>query len=165
MGPEDIGARAELEAALTRVRAQSKPEPRGSISPDIAIEEAKLKVTRLVKALEALGNSPGQGPRGSTATPFGGQIQECREVISRAEHRVAKLEADVVAEKTMLGEGRARLSRMGQQSQGPLLVHPPSRVAAHGRVVISKTSVGGGRVDSGFSPHIEHVARSDKETS
>ena len=61
LGPEDSGAREELEAALTRARAQSKPKPRVSMSPDVAIEEAKLKVTRLEEALEAMGIF--QGPR------------------------------------------------------------------------------------------------------
>ena len=51
--------RKELEAALTRVRAQLKPKPRVSTSPDVAIEEAKLKVTRLEKALEAMADSSG----------------------------------------------------------------------------------------------------------
>ena len=122
LGPEDIGARAELEAALTRARAQSKPKPRVSMSPDVAIDEAKLKVTRLEKALEALGNSSGtevdclqralaKARQAARERPLEVQIKECREFISRAEHRVAKLEADVVAEKTMLEEGRARLSR------------------------------------------------------
>ena len=140
LGPEDISARAELEAALTRARAQSKPKPRVSMSPDVAIEEAKLKVTRLEKALEALGEffrgrrwsvCRGLSPRperqhGNALWRF--KSRTCREFISRAEHRVAKLEADVVAEKTMLEEGRARLSRL-EQSQGPPPVHPPSRVA------------------------------------
>ena len=42
LGPEDSGA-----------RAQSKPKPPVSISPDVVIEEAKLKVSE--KALESLG--------------------------------------------------------------------------------------------------------------
>ena len=59
--------------------------------------------------------------------PLEVQIKECREFISRAEHRVAKLEADLVAETTMLKEGRARLSRLEQTMAPP--PPPPSRVA------------------------------------
>ena len=91
-------------------------------------------------ALEALGNSSGaevdclqralaKAREAARERPLEVQIKECREFISRAEHRVVKLEADVVAEKTMLEEGRARLSQLEQQSQVPLPVHPPSRVA------------------------------------
>ena len=58
------------------------------------------------------------------------QMKECREFISRAEHRVAKLEADAMAEKNLLEEGRARLSRLEQQSKAsPPPVVPSSRVA------------------------------------
>ena len=76
------------------------------MSPDVAIEEAKLKVTRSEKALEAMGDSSGaevdclqrafirQGPRGSMGTLFGGSNQRmpriyqpgrasCREVGGR----------------------------------------------------------------------------------
>ena len=140
LGPEDSGA-VELEAALTRVRAQLKPKPRVSNSPDVAREEAKLKVTRLEKALEAMGDSSGaevdclqralaKAQEAARERPLEIQMKECREFMSRAEHRVVKLEADVMAEKNLLEEGRARLSRLEQQSQAlrPPVV-PSSRVA------------------------------------
>ena len=105
------------------------------MSPDVAIEESKLKVTRSEKALEAMGDSSGadwivcrghsfaKAREAAWERPLEVQIKECRKFISRAEHRVAKLEADVVAEKTMLEEGRARLSRLeavaGSSSSSP----------------------------------------------
>ena len=141
LGPEDSGARVELEAALTCVRAQLKPKPRVSNSPDVAREEVKLKVTRLEKALEAMGDSSGaevdclqralaKAQETARERPLEIQLKECREFISRAEHRVAKLEADAMAEKKLLEEGRARLSRLEQQSKAlPPPVVPSSRVA------------------------------------
>ena len=139
LGPEDSGARVELEAAWTRVRAQLKPKPRVSTSPDVAIEEAKLKVTRLEKALEAMGilqeprsivcRGHSQRPERQHGNAPWRFKSKNAENFKQGEHRVAKLEADVVAEKTMLEERRARLSRLEQQSQAPPPVVPPSRVA------------------------------------
>ena len=115
---EDSGARVELEAALTRVRAQFFPSLECPTVP-VAREEAKLKVTRLEKALEAMGDSSGaevdclqralaKAQEAAWERPLEVQIKECREFINRAEHRVAKLE---------------------QQSQVPSPVVPSSRVA------------------------------------
>ena len=71
------------------------------------------------KALEAMGDSSGCLQRAlakarevAQERPLEVQIKECREFISRAEHRLAKLEAESVAETTTLEEGRARLSRL-----------------------------------------------------
>ena len=85
----------DSEAALTCARAQSKPKPRVSMSPDIAIEEAKLKATKLEKAL---GNSSGaedclqralaKAREAAWERPLEVQIKECREFINRAEHGV-----------------------------------------------------------------------------
>ena len=106
-----------------------------SISPDVAIEEAKLKVNRLEKALEAMVGSSGaevdclqralaKAREAARERPLEVQIKECQEFTSWAEHRVAKLEEDVLA------EGRARLSRLGQQTQVP----PPVPTKSSGRV-------------------------------
>ena len=94
--------------------------------------------------------------------PLEVQIKECREFISRAEHRVAKLEADVVAEKTMLEEGRARLSRLEQQSQGP----PPVPTKSGGRVGATNHRFGTGArcIPSCCHPNEEEKS-SDPQTS
>ena len=70
------------------------------------------------KALEAMGDSSGclQRALAKAREVARVQIKECREFISRAEHRLAKLEAESVAETTTLEEGRARLSRLEQQT-------------------------------------------------
>ena len=112
LGPENSGARAELEAALTRVRAQMKPKPRVSTSPDVAI------VCR--------GHSP-RPERQEGNVPW--RLKSRMPRIHKRGRASPKLEADVVAEKTMLEEGRARLGRLEQQTQVPSPVYPPSRVA------------------------------------
>ena len=75
------GARSSVDTCQGAIETQAS-----SMSPDIAIEEAKLKVTRLEKALEAMGDSSGaevdcftegtrQCPRCSTGKSIGGANQ------------------------------------------------------------------------------------------
>ena len=90
--------------------------PQSAPSSDVAIEEAKLKVTRSKQALEAVGDSSGAKvgglQRGSTGTSFGGADQASRREVGGRQ-----------------GGRGARLSRLEQQTMVPPTFHPPSRVA------------------------------------
>ena len=58
LGPDDISVKAELEAAVACAKIQFQGPTRTSPTPDVAVAEAKKKVFRLEKALEAFGDSP-----------------------------------------------------------------------------------------------------------
>ena len=118
--------KGELEAALARAEIQFQGTTRVSPSPDVAVAEAKNKVFRLAKALEAFGDSTGaevdflkkalvKAHEAVRERPLEVQIKECQEFISRSEQRLARLEADRQAELALLTEGRSRLSRLESQ--------------------------------------------------
>ena len=90
------------------------------INPDNAREKAQSTVTRLEKALEAMGDV--QGPavevmnseltRARAATkqpPLNVKIDQCRKYISRAEKRIKELDAQREEESTLLTEAQERL--------------------------------------------------------
>ena len=63
---------------------------------------------RLEKAVEALGDYDGPELAG-LKEPIDVQITQCKEFIERSEKRLAKIEAERIAETKLLEEGRAWL--------------------------------------------------------
>ena len=60
LSPEESGARVELQAALRRAKeVTQKPVQRFSTTPDVRAAEARVKVAKLGKALEALEGTDG----------------------------------------------------------------------------------------------------------
>ena len=60
LSPEESGARVELQAALRRAKeVTQKPVQRSSTTPDVRAAEARVKVAKLEKALEALEGTDG----------------------------------------------------------------------------------------------------------
>ena len=110
-------------------RATSSPQT--PINPDIAREMAHTKVSRLEKALEAMGDL--QGPvvdvlkadlakaRAASKKPsVEVEIDECRKFISRAERRIRELDTEREKEKVSLVEAQERLERLvDEQSRCP----------------------------------------------
>ena len=118
-----------------------------------------MKVFRLEKALEACGDCTGaevdfmkkalaKAHEAARERPLKVQIKECREIISRSEQRLARLEADRQAELALLTEGRSRLSRLeSQQLEAPRQQPEPGvtelehRIQALVRVTSGKTNL------------------------
>ena len=109
-------------------------QPGGSrqrINPDVAREMAHTKVSRLEKALEAMGDL--QGPvveaskadlakaRAASKKPsVEVEIDECRKFISRAERRIRELDTEREKEQVFVVEAQERLGRLvGEQSRCP----------------------------------------------
>ena len=107
------------------------------INPDKAREKAQSTVTRLEKALEAMGDV--QGPAvevlkseltkaraASKQPPLDVEIDQCRKYISRAEKRIKELDAQREEESTLLTEAQERLQRLvNTQPRAPSTVFPP----------------------------------------
>ena len=118
--------------------------PRPRINPDVAREMAHTKVSRLEKALEAMGDL--QGPvvnalkadlakaRATSKKPsVEVEIDECRKFISRAERRIRELDTEREKEQVSLVEAQERLERLvGEQSRCPEThdILPGSQVTA-----------------------------------
>ena len=126
LGTEDSNVKEELQAALQRVKEHvARPAQSVRLSPEAAKTAARLKVDRLEKAVEALGDYDGPELAGlkqalkkarelAQELPIDVQITQCKEFIERSEKRFAKMEAERIAEKKLLEEGRARLVRLEQ---------------------------------------------------
>ena len=105
--------------------------PRSRINPNVAREMAHTKVSRLEKALEAMGDL--QGPvvevlkadlakvRAASKKPsVEVEIDECRKFISRAERRIRELDTEREKEHVSLLEAPERLERLvDEQSRCP----------------------------------------------
>ena len=131
---EESVARAEPQAALKRAK-EAPPAARVSFSPDTIMVEARLKVPKLEKALEALDGTSGAeveaikralviAKSADQEKPIVELVAECKSFIERSEKRLAKLEAERVAENAMLEEGRARLARLEAQAAVSLPLTP-----------------------------------------
>ena len=126
MGSEEVGARAELEAALHRAKeATKKSDVRFSVNPHTRTAEARLKVSKLERVLEfwkapveveAIKNVLKKVRIAAQDKPIKDLIEECRSFIERAERRVQKLEAERLFESVLLEEGRARFARLEAQA-------------------------------------------------
>ena len=120
----------------------AKGAPSGSrprINPDVAREMAHTKVSRLEKALEAMGDL--QGPvvealkadlvkaRAASKKPsVEVEIDECRKFISRAERRITELDTEREKEVALV-EAQERLERLvDEQSRCP---RPPTFSRGH----------------------------------
>ena len=132
LGTEDSKVKEELQAALQRAKEHvAKPVQSVRLSPEAAKTAARLKVDRLEKAVEALGDYDGPELAGlkqalkkarelAQELPIDVQITQCKEFIERSEKRLAKMEAERIAEKKLLEEGRARLARLEQAFSVPV---------------------------------------------
>ena len=128
LGSEEVGARAELEAALHRARkATKRSDAQFSLNPDTRTAEARLKVSKLERSLEALDGTSGvevqaiktalkKARAAAQDKPITDLIAECKGFTERSERRVQKLEAERLSESTVLEEGRARLARLEAQA-------------------------------------------------
>ena len=117
-------------------------------NPDTVRQEARERVAKLQRALEVLGESSGpevdglrtalEKARKLSAEPAVEiQITECKGFITRAEKRVAELDAQRALELASLEEGRARLQRLeaeaarkGQDAASSCQAGPPPDWAA-----------------------------------
>ena len=100
------------------------------VDPDTKMAEARAKVERLQKALDALGNLGGpevdaikrslkKAQEAARELPVAELVKECREFIDRSTKRITKLKAELDAGTVLLQESRARLSRLAQQAATP----------------------------------------------
>ena len=93
------------------------------VNPDKARKKAQSTVTRLEKALDAMGDV--QGPAvevlkseltkaraASKQPPLDVEIDQCRKYISRAEKRIKELDAQREEESALLTEAQERLERL-----------------------------------------------------
>ena len=131
LGPEDCAARTVIEAALQRARDEKPADQshqRARWTPDVVQERARVRVTRLEQALQAMGDlkcaeadmlqeALKRARQSAQERPLANQISECTRFIERATHRVAKIDAEREAEVAALEEARSRLSRLEAQSK------------------------------------------------
>ena len=132
LGAEDSKVKEELQAALQRAKEHvAKKVQSVRLCPEAAKTAARLKVDRLEKAVEALGDYDGPELAGlkqalkkarelAQELPIDVQITQCKEFIERSEKRLAKMEAERIAETKVLEEGRARLFRLEQALSVPV---------------------------------------------
>ena len=147
--------------------AQGEPpvRPRPRVNPDVAREMAHTKVSKLGKALEAMGDL--QGPvvdvlkadlakaRAASKKPsVEVEIGECRKFISRAERRIKELDTEREKERVSLVEAQERLER--QVPRDPR--HSPrvtsDRAPTNGQFVAVRARCFGERVDSSQVHHL-----------
>ena len=172
LNPEESGARVELHAALRRAKeVTQKPLQRSSTTPDARVAEARVKVAKLEKALEALEGTDGvevdaikkalvKAKVAAHEKHVSEQIADCKSFIDRAEKRLVKLDAERESEHALLEEGRARLARLEADvaasvplprgpccSDGSSVVAPSSRVSrrTHNGSPTPQSSPGGPR--------------------
>ena len=96
------GAPSRLQCAKEHV---AKPIQSVRLSPDAARTAARLKVDRLEKAVEALGDYDGPELAGlkqalKKARELAQEITQCKEFIERNEKRLAKIEAERIGRKS-----------------------------------------------------------------
>ena len=142
LSPEESGARVELQAALRRAKeVTQKPVQRSSTTPDVRAAEARVKVAKLEKALEALEGTDGvevdaikkalvKAKVAAHEKPVSEQIADCKSFIDRAEKRLVKLDAERESEHALLEEGRARLARLEANVAASVPLPPSVPVAA-----------------------------------
>ena len=114
------------------------PKPR--LSPDAAQEIAQSSVTRLEKALEAMGNVQGlavevvkseltKARTASKRLAVEVEIDHCRKFIARSERRIRELDTQRAEECVLKTEAQERLERLLEaQSRAPTTVqfHDPA---------------------------------------
>ena len=116
LSPEESGARVELQAVLRRAKeVTQKPMQRSSTTPDARAAEARVKMAKLKKALEALETDGVEVDAIKKALvkakvaahekPVSEQIADCKSFIDRAEKRLVKLDAERESEHALLEEG------------------------------------------------------------
>ena len=124
LGPEDIGAKEQIQEALRRAK-EGRQAVR--VKPDIVKAEAVAKVERLQKALNALGGLGGpevdaikralkKAQEVARERPIAELIKECKEFIERSTKRTSKLKTDLETETGLLEDSRARLTRLEAQA-------------------------------------------------
>ena len=103
LSPEEPGARVELQAALCRAKeVTQKPVQRSSTTPDVRAAEARVKVAKLEKALEALEGTDGvevdaikkalvKAKVAAHEKPVSEQIADCKSFIDRRREAIGEV--------------------------------------------------------------------------
>ena len=125
LGTEDSKVKEELQAALQRAKEHvAKPVQSVRLSPEAAKTAARLKVDRLEKAVEALGDYDGPELAGlkqalkkarelAQELPIDVQITQCKEFIERSEKRLAKMEGGTHRRKEVIGRRSRTVGSFG----------------------------------------------------
>ena len=103
------------------VKSSRKPVP--LVNPDSSREAARLKVVKLEKALEVMGDSEGaavecmkleleKARNAETRRPINVQVEECRKFIIWLEKCISELDAERESEVMALDEAKERLLRL-----------------------------------------------------
>ena len=126
-----VAARTVIEAALQRARDEKPADQshqRTRWTPDVVQERARVRVTRLEQALQAMGDlqcaeadmlqeALKRARQSAQERPLANQISECTRFIERSTHRLTKIDAEREAEVAALEEARSRLARLEAQSK------------------------------------------------
>ena len=145
-GHPEVWPRAGRNVSAVHPKAsvgRVQPVPQGRwrqqqrMNPDTAREMAQSTVTRLEKALEAMGDVQGpavevlkteltKAKSASKQPPLDVEIDQCRKYIARGERRIKELDAQRAEECALLTEAQERLERLVHaQSRVSTVVHPP----------------------------------------
>ena len=148
MGPDSSGSQASFSAMIEEIfsseHAVSSPGPAGQtpssrkpvprVNPDSSCEVARLKVMKLEKALEVMGDTDGpvvvclkeeleKARNVAKQRPLQQEVEECRKFITRSEKRISELDAERSSEMKALDEAKERLVRLeAEQAEVPKVV-------------------------------------------
>ena len=115
-----------LKSPTPQVRRwQRGPDTRGS-NPDEVLAAARTKVSRLERAIDALGDSESpearwlgvalqEARRAAQERPLAVQVEECQAFIERSRNRLTRLEQERVAEQKELDAALVRLTRLREE--------------------------------------------------
>ena len=121
LGPEDCATKNELETALKRAKEQPSLQVR--TDPDTKIAAARERVSRLEKAITALGDFDGvevenlkaalkRAQKEAQEVPVVAQIREREAFIERAKKRIARIDEERQAEVRSLEEAENKLNQL-----------------------------------------------------
>ena len=115
-----------LKSTIPQVRRwQRWPDTRGN-NPDEVLAAARTKVSRLERAIDALGDSESaearwlgvalqEACRAAQERPLAVQVEECQAFIERSRNRLTRLEQERVAEQKELDAAVVRLTRLREE--------------------------------------------------
>ena len=133
---------AQVQVGQGPVRPQRRPESKPPVvraDPDSIREAARIRVMKLEKALEVMGDS--QGPAveclrselekaklASRRRPINVEVDECRKFIARSGKRIDDLDEERTQEMVSLTQGRARLHRLEAEQVSDSVAPPPQTI-------------------------------------
>ena len=148
-----VGFNSFVDRAHQRRHGRVQRIPQGRwlqcprINPDKAREMAQSTVTRLEKALTAMGDVQGpalevlkseltKAKSASQQPPLDVETDQCRTCITRAEKRIKELDAQREEENALRTEAQDRLARLvNAQSRAPATTTSATLVQCHGHHV------------------------------